>query len=137
MKNILIAGVVILIVAGIIALYIHRREEVFEGQVVDKDIIENVNNSMPMNNQPGFHIGGPIGVNNVTHTYVVKVQTAEGKTKTWNVSEGKYEIIKIGDHVSKPKGTTELQLVSSTSSQNPVSTDGAPPQSPPTSTITN
>lgn len=91
----------------------------FEGQVIDKDIIENVNNSMPVNNQPGIHIGGPIGYNNVTHNYIVKVQTTDGKIKTWSISEGKYEIIKIGDRVVKPKGTTNLQIVSQAQPVNP------------------
>jgi len=126
MTNIIIVAVFVLILVGIIALYIRRREEVFEGQVVDKDIVENVNNTMPVNSQPGFHIGGPIGYNNVTHTYVVKVQTGDGKTKTWNVTEGKYEIIKIGDHVAKPKGTTELQIVSTQQQPAP-----NPPAQPP------
>lgn len=132
MKNILVAAVFGLIFAGIITLYIRRREEVFEGQVVDKDIVEGVNNSMPMNSQPGLHIGGTAGYGNVTHSYVVKVQTAEGKTKTWNVSEGKYEIIKIGDHVVKPKGTTDLQIVSQTAApgqQQPAGPATQPPDS--------
>jgi len=112
MTNKLIAAVIILVVVGVIALYIHRRQEVFEGQVVDKDIVENTSNTTPMNNHTGFHFGGAAGYNNVTHTYIVKVQTTEGKKITWSVSEGKYEIIKIGDHVVKPKGTTDLQIVS-------------------------
>src|SRR6185503_19348059 len=106
-------SIFIIVPVIVVAIYWRRREEVFEGEVVDKDVVENVNNTMPMDSRPGLHFGGPSGFSGTTHTYVVKVKTLAGKTITWQVSEGKYDIIKIGDRVSKPKGTTDLQILSS------------------------
>lgn len=122
----------ILFLIGFVALYIHRRQEVFEGEVVDKDIVENVNENIAANNRPGIRLGGS---NNVTHTYIVKVRTAAGKTITWNISEGKYEIIKIGDRVSKPKGTMDLQIISSSTPAGPAPVPPAPPAQPPAPTV--
>jgi hypothetical protein len=105
--------IILLIVsfAGFIVLYIHQREEIFEGEVVDKDIVETTP-AQSMNNRPGLSFGSA-GYGGVQHTYKVKVKTSNGQTKNWTVSEGKYEIIKIGDRVSKSKGTRDLEIISS------------------------
>ena len=107
-----------------IALWMHRKSEVFEGVVVNKDIRENTVQSTNPNQSSGFSFGRSAGV---THEYVVMVQTSDGKTKTWQVTEGKYEIIKIGDRVSKSKGTTDLQVVSSSPAAPASETPGQPP----------
>jgi len=117
------AAIFIGVVVFLIIHAIKRREEVFEGQVIDKDVVEqqhmnDYNNGM---NRSGINIGGGGlnfgggGVNGgVTHSYFIKVQTDAGKVIKFQISEGKYEIIKIGDRVSKPKGTTEVNIINST-----------------------
>ena len=91
----------IVIVAIVFA--IKRHEEVFEGEVIDKNEVETMNNNMPMNNSITI-INRSSG--NVQHSYTIKVKTTVGKVINYAISSGMYEIIKIGDTVSKAKGTT-------------------------------
>ena len=127
-KNGIIVGIIFLtFIALFLGLYIRRREIAFEGDVIDKDVIENqVQNTSPMN-RGGITFGNSGGV---THTYQIKVKTSTGKTVNYQISEGMYEIIKIGDRVSKPKGTTEVSIVSSTSGISPPNTNTSPPTPP-------
>jgi len=128
------------VIGIIIFLAIRRREEVFDGEVIDKNIVE----SQVMNNgigNPGIGAGGIMIGNSggVRHTYRIKVKTDQGKTVNYTISEGMYEIVKIGDRVSKPKGSTEITILSSNNnistrpSNNPpigpMPTDLNPPQS--------
>jgi hypothetical protein len=117
----------VIVFAIIGGLYIRRREIVFEGEVVDKDIHESTvqNNSM---GSGGITFGNSGGV---THSYMIKVKTDAGKEVNYQISEGKYEIIKIGDRVSKPKGTTDITILSSRQSvpdqNSPAQSDPQPP----------
>jgi len=112
MQNILFISLFVVVFGGVIvwAIYnaIHRREISFEGVVLDKNMHENVNNNM---RQPGLVIGN---TSTVTHSYTIRVQPDSGKELTYGISSGMYETIKIGDRVSKPHGTTEITIVSST-----------------------
>jgi len=109
---VLVAVIAIFAIALILVIVsaIRRREESFEGKVIDKDIQENVVQNQPINQQPGITFGN---TGAVTHAYRVKVQTDTGKVINYQISEGLYETIKIGDRVSKPKGTTTLSIVNS------------------------
>ncbi len=108
------------VVAYIIVSAIRRREIQFEGSVIDKNIIENRQMNNGMNRGPGITLGNNMNGNNmnggVTHEYKIRVKTDQGKEVNYKVSEGMYETIKIGDRVSKPHGTTEITIVSSTPS---------------------
>ncbi len=134
------------IVIVVIVFAIKRREEVFEGEVIDKNVIETMNNNMPMNstnNMNNMNNGFTIinrGSGNVQHSYTIKVKTSAGKTIDYGISSGMYEIIKIGDTVSKAKGTTEIVILSSkpvidTPVSNPVATNSTPPSSTPESFV--
>jgi hypothetical protein len=130
MATALVIFAFIAIMGTFVAVYFHRRSETFDGEVVDKDVQEVVENSNY--NQPSrgitFSLSGNNNQGDVTHTYMVKIKTSAGDTKTWQVSQGKYEIINIGDHVIKPSGTTDLQVTAKTGQQ------ANPPISTPTPT---
>ncbi len=132
MKNSIIIGIIVIVAAGIAALYIRRRNMTFEGIVTDKDIKEIVNENTNLAQRSTISFGNT--GNSVTHQYNIKVQTTSGKIINWQISEGKYQILNIGDHVSKRSGTTDIDITPRT--QVP-----PPPQStinqPPTSTISN
>ena len=117
MKNVSTYVVIVVAIGLFIFLAIRRREEVFEGEVIDKNIVESqvMNNAYgnPAMREPGIMIGNTGGLR---HTYTIKVKTDQGKVINYTISEGKYEIIKIGDRVSKPKGTAEITIVSSNTS---------------------
>jgi len=81
-------------------------------------------------NRPTIVIGNTGGVR---HTYSIKVKTDQGKEISYTISAGMYETIKIGDRVSKPKGTTEITIVSSAASTPATSPDQSPPTIPPPS----
>ncbi|HSX53270.1 MAG TPA: hypothetical protein VLF90_02795 [Patescibacteria group bacterium] len=114
MKNALVIGIIVAIFGLVIGLYIRRRAVAFAGKVVDKDVREQVNNNYNQNQtgNQGFSnsTGGITNGSNVTHQYMIKVLTDAGKTFNWQVSQGKYEIIKIGDHVTKAAGTTDVEI---------------------------
>ncbi len=127
-KTLIIIAVIFLAAGALfVGLYIRRREIVFEGVVIDKDIIESQvqNNNM---NSPGIMLGNSGGV---THTYRIKVKTDAGKDINYKISEGKYEIIKIGDRVSKAKGSTEINITPQAQS---ASQPSRPPTEPPITT---
>ena len=108
-----VGAVVVIAIIFVIVMAIRRREIAFEGEVIDKDIIETRNN-MPMNNMNPASQGGIniISGGGIQHEYKIKVKTATGKTIGYKISSGMYEVIKIGDMVSKPKGTTEVTIIS-------------------------
>ena len=142
----LVIVVVIVIFVAVFGFFaytlIKRREETFEGEVIDKDVIEerNTDNYGPRTN--GIGIGGmnmnrpgTISIGNqggVTHTYRIKVRTTDAKEINYPISEGKYEIIKIGDRVSKAKGTTEVEIISSGTNTTPPAAPTAPAPPAPT-----
>ncbi|MEI7838589.1 MAG: hypothetical protein WCI37_02265 [bacterium] len=116
----------IVIFGGVIIYFIYssikRKEEVFEGVIIDKNVIENQtanNTGSPTNNGIGLNIGNNLG--GVTHTYKIRVKDDSGKEFNYKVSEGQYEILKIGDRVSKAKGTTVVTVISSSQVQSPKS----------------
>jgi hypothetical protein len=130
----LVVGIFVVITGIFVATYLHRRSETFDGEVVDKDVQEVVENSNY--NQPSrgmtFSLSGNNNQGGVTHTYMVKIKTATGDTKSWQVSQGMYEVINIGDHVVKPSGTTTLQVTAKAQQQaaQPASTPPAPTSQP-------
>ncbi len=109
------------VIAVLIYSAIRRREVSFEGEVIDKNIVETVqtNDMQGVNNGTGINLGNMQG--NVTHTYKIKVKDNSGKVINYKVSQGKYEIIEIGDRVSKPKGTTDVTILDSSKTNNPAS----------------
>ena len=128
MKNILIVVIFVVVIGVIAALYVRRRSIAFEGIVTDKDIQEfaPVNNST--NQQTGITFGNSGGVE---HKYMIKVKTDNGKSISWQVSQGKYQIINIGDRITKHSGTTEVEVT-------PKAQPATPSQPmPPTTAITN
>lgn len=130
MAFIIIIGIFVLVGGLLIANYFRKRGMAFEGVVTDKDIREHqVNNSVP--GQGGISINNNGGVQ---HDYVIKVDTGSGKTITWKISQGKYEMVKIGDRVSKQKGTTDIEITPQAPTAVPTTTP--PPAAPPTSTLT-
>ncbi len=136
--TIIIGAVFAAILVIVIILAIRRREIVFEGEVIDKNIVENVNQP-PMNNGGNLNNGGINMITNggIQHEYYIKVKTSTNKKIKYKISSGMYEIIKIGDMVSKPKGTTDITITSSaantTSSPNVTSPPPSPPTTPPIS----
>ena len=134
MKNLglyVVLAAFIIVIGVIIFLAVRRREEVFEGEVIDKNIIE----SQVMNNgisNPGIGAGGIMIGNSggLRHTYKIMVKTDQGKTINYTISSGMYEIIKIGDRVSKPKGSTEITIISSNNSNTPTPTSNNSAASP-------
>ena len=123
---ILAIGIAILVVSLIIGLYVKRREMVFEGQVIDKDIIEMQDDNLPSSGSSTISI---VANTSVRHEYKITVKTDVGKVVHYQISEGMYETIKIGDRVSKPKGTTQISIVSS--SQADAVTTSTPNTAPP------
>jgi hypothetical protein len=86
------------------------------------------------NNMMGRPGGIMIGNMNggVTHEYKIKVKTDAGKEINYKISEGMYEVVKIGDRVSKTSGTTEITILSSAQPATAASTGTTP--IPPTAT---
>ncbi len=133
----LVILVFVVVFGCIIFSYIYRRTESFEGVVVDKDVRENINNTMP-NRSGGITLGATNG-GNVTHQYMLKVKTDAGKTIHYQVSEGKYQLINIGDRVSKRSGTTDVEVTQkATGGQSqPPASGGTPLTGSPPTAITN
>ncbi len=128
MKNIVPFIIFLIIFFGVIAFmivsYFRKKEEVFQGVVIDK----NINEVQHMNNGGPHMTAGMSG--GVTHQYMIKVKTDNGKEIKYQISEGKYEIVKIGDRVSKAKGTTDIDISSSSQTTSPTTpvnyTQGSP-----------
>ena len=110
--------VIAVIIGGAAAFYWHRREEVFEGNVIDKEVRTITDNSNPNNT-----------MRMTREEYYIKIQTTAGKDISWSVSPAKYQIIKVGDHVTKPKGTTDLAVTPSVP-QPPATPSATPPTTP-------
>lgn len=121
MKNTLVIGIFVAVVGLFAGLYIRRRAIAFAGKVIDKDVHEQVNNNFNQNQAANKGISiNTASASNVTHQYMIKILTDAGKTINWQVSQGKYEIINIGDHVTKPAGTTEVEITHQTMPPPPV-----------------
>ena len=143
MKNILVLIGFIVVFGGVIVLVIvsaiRRREITFEGTVIDKNIIESrVNNNMM--GRPGWIMIGNMN-GGVTHEYKIKVKTDAGKEINYKISEGMYEVVKIGDRASKTSGTTEKTILSSaqpatapSTGTTPIPPTATPPTVPPQNT---
>lgn len=111
-KSGILFAVVFVVILAVIAIFtIRRREESFEGEVIDKDVNQSQMPTNPMNNGAN---NSTITINNtgMRSTYSIKVKTDAGKVIHYTISEGMYEVVKIGDRVSKPKGTTEISIIS-------------------------
>ena len=130
--------VIIVIVIAVVgyAIYsaIKRREEVFEGEVVDKDVIEteavNHNYGPPGTPRPSGIVIGNAG-SGIKHTYKIKVKTDQGKVIGYVISEGMYETVKIGDRVSKAKGSAEITIVAQAAGATVPPPPAPPPSTPP------
>jgi hypothetical protein len=108
METAIVIAIFIAVAGLFIGLYLRRRNMVFEGVVTDKDIKEEAIDSP---NRPQGS-GITFGSSGVRHVYKIKVQTDAGKTLSWQISQGKYEIISIGDKVVKRPGTTDIDIIS-------------------------
>jgi hypothetical protein len=121
--SIIIGAIFAVVIIGAIVMAIRRREIVFDGEVIDKNITE-TRNAMPMNNMGNMNSGGiNMMSGGIQHEYYIKVKTANGKTIKYKISSGMYETVKIGDTVSKPTGTSEITI---TSSQTPIANAATP-----------
>ncbi len=129
MKSALIIGLFAAIAAAVVTLYVRRRNITFEGVVTDKDVQEIANDNLSLKKPATIRFGKRI--NHVSHQYNIKVQTDLGKMINWQISEGKYQILNIGDHVSKPSGSTDINITprAQLASLSPPSAN-QPPQSP-------
>src|SRR5258708_7514482 len=95
MKKALLIGIFVAVNGLFVGLYIRRPAIAFAGKVIDKDVLDQTNNNSILNgNQPISVKTG--NASNVSHQFMIKVLTDSGKTINWQVSESKYEIIKIG-----------------------------------------
>ncbi len=147
MEIIIVAGVSIAIVGFFVyGMYSNkkRKEAVWSGIVVDKNILEiaHDNNSNQNNNGVNlFSMGNNGSQTTVTHNYSIKVKTESGDQINWPISSGLYEAINIGDKLTKSVGTDVPEIIekAATSSQsqinNPVaaspqSSNTAPPTPP-------
>lgn len=128
MQVVFIVTFVIAVFGVLIGVYIHRRNMSFEGTVTDKDIQEEMVNTNTVGQDVGTITLG--NRNSVRHIYKIKVQTPAGKIISWQVSEGKYQIINIGDKVIKRSGTTDIEITPATPS---AATTPNTPMTPPTS----
>ena len=128
MKAILIALVFVAFIVVFVVFYIHSRNETFEGDVTDKKSYEEQMNNMN-NNRPGITLG-----ERTTTVYKIQVQTTAGKSIWWQVNEGKYETINVGDHVTKRSGTMDVD-VTPKAAPPAVPTPPVPPAAPPSNPI--
>lgn len=77
----------------------------------------------------------------VTHDYSIKVKTDGGEQIDWDVSSGLYEIINIGDKLTKASGTDVPEVVEKavanpqSNAQTPPPTNPVAPPSGPTPPI--
>ncbi len=127
MSQTLTIALFIIIGAVVVGLYLKKKNMSFEGEVIDKDVkeIENINNTVNDMGRPGTLTFST--KNNTSRVYSIKVKTMAGKEIHWNISEGKYEIIKIGDFVTKRSGTTDIDITQKVTDTN---TQPQPPASP-------
>lgn len=119
--EIIIVSVVVAAIIGFVVygLYINkkRKDAVWTGVVVDKDISENVydGNDFGNNNRQNgiglFSIGNTNNQVAVTHSYSIKVKTDGGGQIDWDISSGLYETINIGDRLTKSAGTDVPEVI--------------------------
>jgi len=88
----------IVIVAIVFA--IKRREEVFEGKVIDKNEVETMNNNMSMNNSITIINRGS---GNVQHSYTIKIGDTVSKAKGTTIN--RYLSFKIGNRYSSKQSS--------------------------------
>ncbi len=125
MTTVIAVALVLVILVIAIGPYWRRRSVAFEGTVSDKDVKE-----IEVDNNTNARAGG-VRINlgsNIKHKYIIKVETDSGKKIKWRVSQGKYEIIKIGDRVTKHSGTTDIEVtqnVARSTDQSPVTNNPA------------
>lgn len=147
---IIVAAVIVCIIAFVIyGVYTNkkRKDAVWSGVVIDKDITEVVhdNNDFGNNNQQNgiglFSIGNTNNQMAVTHSYSIKVKTDGGEQFDWDISSGLYETINIGDRLTKSAGTDVPEVVEKAvvntqpNVQTPPPTNPATPPSGPTPPI--
>ncbi len=150
MEIVIVSVVVIAIVAFVgFGLYNNkkRKDAVWSGVVVDKNIAEVVhdNNDIGNNNQQNgvglFSIGNANNQMAVTHNYSIKVKTDSGEQINWDISSGLYEAINIGDKLTKASGTDVPEVVEKAAfntqppAQTPPPTNPVAPPSGPTPPI--
>ncbi len=120
MEALLVSGVIVAIIGFVIyGVYINkkRKDAVWTGVVVDKDISENVydSNDFGDNNRQNsiglFSIGNTNNQVAVTHSYSIKVKTDGGEQIDWDISSGLYETINIGDRLTKSAGTDVPEII--------------------------
>ncbi|MDQ5932367.1 MAG: hypothetical protein QG649_452 [Patescibacteria group bacterium] len=118
----------ILIIGGIAAVFIviiglslyqnkKRKDASWTGVVIDKAMQEHVDRDL--NNRQSNDGGGvsliSFGNNRsdvaVTHSYSITVRPEGGETFNWSVSSGFYELVSIGDKLSKRPGTTTPEII--------------------------
>ncbi len=125
------------IVIAVIVFFAMRHSKMkssaWRGTVVDKGTREHVrNNSVSRRNtqqnapRPTLTIGnvsiGQAQVGNLAHisvTYYVVVKTEEGNELYWNISEGLYEKVQIGDILEKSSGSLIPMITTPTASTSP------------------
>ena len=97
-----------------------RKGMQWSGVVIDKNSSENISRSQPtvMNNQSSLTLGSiRIGGSDfqpqqrINLQYYIIVKTDDGKELRWNVSEGLYQTLNIGDKLKKDSGTMIPEVV--------------------------
>lgn len=121
-QNYLAIGVVVLIVGlSIYATVSHfkRKGMQWSGVVLDKGSreIKSVDRS-PREKQSSLSVGGftfgggtAPAQQTVTYSYFIVVKTDAQEEIKWDISEGLYEVIKVGDRVKKDSGAMTPQII--------------------------
>ncbi len=121
MQNNIFLIVIVVIVVGVglfaIVQYFKRKGMSWSGVVIDKSFTETqVSNSNSRSSGSTLSVGG-FGVNlgqrpqAVNITYYLVVKTDDGKELRWNVGEGLYGTINIGDRLRKSPGSMTPEVV--------------------------
>lgn len=95
-------GIFVIAIIIVIVGYFVRRDESFEGEVVDKET------RTQMDHDGGFP----------SEFHYLKIKTTAGAVKSWQVKKAIYESTMIGDHVVKVKGQSQLTVSSKSAPPN-------------------
>lgn len=93
--------------------FYQRKSMVWTGIVIDKGFDEHTQSN---DNGGGIQIGKSLRIggnvqNYVSRKYYIRVKTDVGQELKWNISEGLYGVINIGDRLAKDAGTQIPRVV--------------------------
>ena len=99
--------------------YFRKRATEWIGIVIDKGTTQSYRTTS-VRRSPRVNVGPfSLGQNNrhININYYVVVETDSGKEIRWNISEGLYEVVKVGDKLKKDKGTTIPRVIEKAETQ--------------------